>query len=88
MDTDPNPFRDSPDAERSASSTEAPDDQDRDVNAAESATSGTNPSPMSEQSADRATAPTGTTTSVTGPPPAESPTVESSSGAESASRPL
>ena len=30
MDTDPNPFRESPDSDRASSSTEAPDDSTRD----------------------------------------------------------
>ena len=58
MDTDPNPFRDSPDSDRSASSTEAPDDDARDF-AVESeepaATSTTTPSPMSEGSEESST---------------------------------
>ncbi len=54
MDTDPNPFRYSPDRERSESPTEAPSDDTRDFAAADS-TSGAggmsgaaDPSPMSE----------------------------------------
>lgn len=54
MDTDPNPFRDSPDEDRSSSSTEAPSDDTQDVNsdaASDSASEG--PSPMSEDEDDK-----------------------------------
>ena len=47
MDTDPNPFRDSPDSDRSASPTEAPDDDTRDFTTKEEATSTGDSSPMS-----------------------------------------
>lgn len=47
MDTDPNPFRNSPDSDRSSSSTEAVDDTE-DVNVSTTETTTSGPSPMSE----------------------------------------
>ncbi len=52
MDTDPNPFRDSPDSDRSASPTEAPDDSARDFTADEESGSTGDPSPMSDDNDD------------------------------------
>ncbi|HKP53764.1 MAG TPA: hypothetical protein VJ183_14075 [Chloroflexia bacterium] len=51
MDTDPNPFRDSPDSDRSASPTEAPDNDTRDFTADEDTASAGKSSPMSDDSA-------------------------------------
>lgn len=55
MDTDPNPFRDSPDSERSVSPTEAPDDSTRDFTAHDATTSDSS-SPMSDDSGEGSTA--------------------------------
>jgi hypothetical protein len=52
MDTDPNPFRDTPDSDRSASPTEAPDDETRDFTADDDTTSSGGSTPMSEESDD------------------------------------
>ena len=48
MDTDPNPFRDSPDEDRSGSSTEAPADDAQEVTSDASSDTTTGSSPMSE----------------------------------------
>ena len=49
MDTDPNPFRESPDSDRSSSSTEAPDDSTRDFAEVDEEMRGASgSSPMSE----------------------------------------
>jgi hypothetical protein len=48
LDTDPNPFRDSPDEDRSGSSMEAPDDDAQDVNSDAASDTTTGSSPMSE----------------------------------------
>jgi len=53
MDTDPNPFRDSPDEDRSSSSTEAPSDDTQDVNADAAGDASDEPSPMSEDEEDK-----------------------------------
>jgi hypothetical protein len=56
MNTDPNPFRESPDSDRSSSSTEAPDDSTRDFAEADEEMQGSDTggsSPMSEGEEDR-----------------------------------
>jgi hypothetical protein len=55
MDTDPNPFRDAPDSDRSASPTEAPDDETRDFTADDETNSAGGSSRMSEESDDSST---------------------------------
>ena len=56
MDTDPNPFRESPDSDRSSASTEAPDSRARDFVEADEQSGGTSgSSPMSEEESGGAT---------------------------------
>jgi hypothetical protein len=48
LDTDPNPFRDSPDEDRSGSSTEAPADDAQDITSDAASNNSEGSSPMSE----------------------------------------